>query len=676
MALHRQLSAILFTDIEGYTTVLLQNEQEAMTIKNRHRDVLEKEHEKFGGRVIQYYGDGTLSTFPSVVDAVNCALSMQQQYLKLPKVNVRMGLHIGDILFDEGSIFGEGVNLASRIESLGVAGCVLLSDKANDELHNHPEIKTVSVGIYHFQNVNRAVEVFALNHEGLVKPIPNSLKGKTQKEKPSDESLPIKSDPDSIILKSIAVLPFVNMSNDPEQEYFSDGMAEEIMNSLSHIKDLKVAGRTSSFQFKGKNVDLRKVGEKLGVSTVLEGSVRKQGSKLRVTAQLIKVKDGFHIWSERYDRDMGDVFAIQDEISLAITEKLKISLLDDDRIRITTTYTDNTEAYELYLKGRFYINRRGGFIADGIKCFEEAMVLDPDFSLAYAGYADALLLSAGYGLVAPKLVMSKVRESAFKAIQLAPHLCEPYSSLGFYYTVYERNWVEAKKHFLRSIQINSRYPQAHYWYGYDYLSWVEGDFLEAEKHGKIAIKLEPLSAICYAMYAAILHTGRKFEEGLAICKTGIGLDPNSFLCYLCEGNCYTGLQQYEKAIASYENARRVSSKNYFSTFALIWTYCILHNTEKASQLFNEVKRKSESEYMPNTLMGLTSAYLGDFDEAFRYLKKAYDDPEAILLSLKYEPWVPSSLKADPRYHALLKNIGFPEDSTQDRNEYKANRSKG
>jgi pentatricopeptide repeat protein len=341
-------------------------------------------------------------------------------------------------------------------------------------------------------------------------------------------------------------------------------------------------------------------------------------------------------------------------------------LLDDDRIKITTTYTTNTEAYELYLKGRFCINRRGSAIIDGIKCFEGAIVLDPDFSLAYIGYADALLLSASYGLVDPKLVMGKVKQSALKVIQLAPQLCEPYSSLGFYYAVFERNWIEAKINFLRSIELNPRYPQAHYWYGYDYLSWIEGDFAEAEKHGKIAIKLEPLSAICHAMYAAILHTGGKFEEGLAVCKIGIGLDPNSFLCYLCEGNCYSGLQQYKKAISSYENAMSISNRNCFSSSALIRTYCNMGNFEKASKLFNEVKKKSENQYIPNTLMGLSSAYLGDFNEAFRYFKKAYDDPESILLSLKYEPWVPSSLKADPRYNVLLKDIGFPEDSIQDK----------
>jgi TolB-like protein len=186
------------------------------------------------------------------------------------------------------------------------------------------------------------------------------------------------------------------MSNDPDQEYFGEGIAEEILNSLVHLKDLKVAGRTSSFQFKGRNIDLREVGQKLGVSSVLEGSVRKQGNRLRVTAQLINVEDGFHLWSEKYDRDSDDIFAIQDEIALIITEKLKVTLLENDYAIVTKTHTNNTEAHELYLKGRFYLNRRGNFIMTGMEDFKKAISLDPGFALAYAGYADALNIAAFY----------------------------------------------------------------------------------------------------------------------------------------------------------------------------------------------------------------------------------------------------------------------------------------
>jgi class 3 adenylate cyclase len=250
----RQLAAILFTDIEGYTATMQQDEQKAILLKDRHRLVLESEHIKYNGNIIQYYGDGTLSIFSSAINAVQCALAMQQQFCSKPKVPVRMGLHIGDIIINDGHVFGDGVNLAARIESLGVTGSVLMSDKVNDELHNHPQIKTQSMGAYQLKNIDRLVEVFALDDEELVIPLPNSLIGKTTEKKSS----PVVA---ATSKNSIAVLPFVNMSNDPEQEYFSDGIAEEILNALSHLKNLKVAGRSSSFKYKGKNIDLRELGK-------------------------------------------------------------------------------------------------------------------------------------------------------------------------------------------------------------------------------------------------------------------------------------------------------------------------------------------------------------------------------------------------------------------------------
>ena len=333
MSQHRQLSAILFTDIEGYTSLMQQSEQKAIMMRDRHRQVIQQEHKEFNGRVIQFTGDGTLSTFKSLVEAVKCALCMQQQFLQEPHVPVRMGLHIGDIIFNDQDIFGDGVNIASRIESLGVAGSILISDKANEELHNHPSLKTVSVGMYQFKNVKRAVEVFALNHEGLVKPAPDSLTGKTQEKQTAGETQK-KHELDgqavkNIPVKSIAVLPFLNIGNDPDQEYFSDGIAEEIINSLTNLKDLKVAGRTSSFKFRDNDLDLNELGKRLLVSTVLAGSVRKQGNRVRITAQLVNIEDGYQLWSEKYDREMDDVFAIQDDIAMAITKKLKLTLTEE-----------------------------------------------------------------------------------------------------------------------------------------------------------------------------------------------------------------------------------------------------------------------------------------------------------------------------------------------------------
>ncbi|MFL5738710.1 MAG: adenylate/guanylate cyclase domain-containing protein [Flavisolibacter sp.] len=664
----RQLSAILFTDIEGYTAIMQRNEQKALIIKDRHRDILEKEHKNFNGRIVQYYGDGTLSIFQSVIEAVSCALSMQQKFCQLPQVPVRMGLHMGDIIVDDGNVFGDGVNVAARIESLGMAGSVLLSDKANDELHNHPEIKTISVGHYQLKNINRLIEVFALNHDELVIPEVNSLKGKTEEKKGRART---QKKPDlprqvskTISQKSIAVLPFVNMSNDPEQEYFSDGMAEEIINSLTHLRDLKVAGRSSSLQFKGKNTDLREVGHKLSVRTVLEGSVRKQGNRLRITVQMTDVEDGYHIWSEKYDRELDDIFSIQDDIALAITEKLRLTLIEKDKELIIRNFTQNTEAYELYLKGRFYLNRRGASINLSMQYFQKAINIDPGFALAHVGYSDANLLIASYGLLPPKEVMTRAKQSAERALELDPSLSEPYSTLGYYYALFEWNWPEAKKNFLQAIEVNPGFAEGHIRYGWIYLACIEGKFEEAEKHGQTGINLEPLSSICYANYSLILHCAGKFKEALEACQTGIELDANSYLCHVNAGLTQMALQRYEDALSSFETAMRLSNRHYFTVNGFIWNYCLSGQFDKAQILMNELKERSRTEYVANALTAISAAYLDQLDDAFYYLEKAFQERDPVLIMLQYDHWAPAKLKTDPRFSMLLERVGLPKRSYQ------------
>jgi pentatricopeptide repeat protein len=628
-----------------------KDEEKAFLLLNANRQIQKPLISLFNGTWIKELGDGVLASFTNVSDAVNCAIQIQQNCLQVDDLKLRIGIHLGEVLFENGDVFGDGVNIASRIQAIAPVGGIWVSEAVHNNVFNKKNITSYFVKEEILKNVTDPVRIYQveINEPKAIiesKPYFNS----NNNQHISTSKIPG---------KSIAVLPFLNMSNDPEQEYFSEGMAEEVLNSLSHLKDLKVAGRTSSFQFKGKNLDLREIGEKLGVSNVLEGSVRKQGNKLRVTAQLIKVEDGFHLWSERYDRDMDDIFAIQDEIAFAITEKLKITLLQNDREKIKKNHTNNTEAYELYLKGRFYINRRGTSILNGIQCFQQAVEIDPQFALAYSGYADALSLSTSWGLVHPKLVIDKVKEAATRATSIDPFLSEPYCSLGFYYTFLDRNWKEAKKNFLQSLELNPKYTQAHYWYSLDYLGWVEGNYEEAEKHGLITIKLEPLSSICHAQYSLILHTAGKFGDALAMSKAAIELDANSFIGHLSEGLAYMGLQQYDEAIISHKKTIELSKRHQFCVNAIIWAYCRVNNFEKADSLIKELLDRSSSEYVSSTLLGLSYGYMNDLDTAFNYFEKAYVDCESVLVSLKHESWTPSNIKNDPRFQKLLDKIGYP-----------------
>ena len=645
MTEHRQLAVVLFADIAGYTALMQKDENVALQVLQHFKDELITAVKDNDGQIIQFYGDGCLMVFNNAVNAIASAKTIQENLKKEPLVPARIGIHLGDVLHREGNIFGDCVNIASRIESMGVPGAILFSDAIRKQIRNKPEYKVRTLGEFEFKNVEEPMEVFALANDGFPVPRIELLEGKFKEKKEK---------------KSIAVLPFINMGNDPEQEYFSDGMAEEILNSLTHINDLKVAGRLSSFQFKGKNIQLKEIGEKLGVGTVLEGSVRKQGNRVRITTQLINVADGYQLWSDRYDREIHDIFSVQEEIALAVTEALKITLLQKDREKITKTYTTNAQAYELYLKGLFNINKRGAYIFTSIQFFQKAIEADPEFALAYSLLADAHLLIATYGLMPPKQVMAKAKEKAEMAIKLDPTLCEPYHALGFYYTCIEWNWSKARKNFLHSIHLNQKYAEAHYRYGWNYLTWVEGDFHKAQQHGEIAVLHEPLSSICHATYCLILIAGGNLKEAANACSMGFELDPHSFLVIMAKGNFHTAMKEYDEAINACKTAMAISNRHHFAVNGLIWSYCMIGRNDEARQLMNELKERSTKEYIACTFTGISAAWLGDFDEAFDYFEKAFIDKDPIILTLKHLHWAPDELRKDPRYQNLLDRIGFPE----------------
>jgi adenylate cyclase len=291
MSQSRQLAAVMFTDIVGYTALMGDDEQRAFEILNKSRSLQKPLIEQHGGKWIKELGDGVLATFSTVTDAVNCACYIIKGCKSINDLKLRIGIHQAEVVFENNDVFGDGVNIAARLQSIAPVGGIYISETVRSNVANKKEINTRFIKEEILKHVKEPIRIYEVVI-GAMEISQRSIKTGYKETK------------NVIAGKSIAVLPFINMSNDPEQEYFSDGMAEEILNSLSHLKDLKVAGRTSSFQFKGKNVDLLEIGRKLGVGTVLEGSVRKQGNKLRITAQLINVEDGFHLWSGKYQESM------------------------------------------------------------------------------------------------------------------------------------------------------------------------------------------------------------------------------------------------------------------------------------------------------------------------------------------------------------------------------------
>lgn len=644
MKQQRRLAAIMFTDIVNYTKLMGEDEHKAFGYLRLNREIQKPLIDKYAGTFIKELGDGILSSFQTVTDSVFCAIEIQKRCNEQNDFKLRIGIHSGEVIFEDNDVFGDGVNIASRLQAYAPIGGICISETVNNNITNQKEIKTRFLREENLKNVQQPVKIY----EVILKDTQDAYENtSTMKIAPQ---------------KSIAILPFVNMSADPEQEYFSDGMAEEILNSLSHLKELKVAGRASSFQFKGKNIDLNEVGKKLNVRTVLEGSVRKQKNRLRITAQLTNVDDGYNLWSEKYDREIDDIFAIQDEIALAITKKLKITLLQKEKERINKKPTQNKEAYELYLKGRFYMNRRGASIWQGMKYFQEAMAKDENFALAYAGYADACLLLAFYNFLPTGEVMPKAKFAAEYALKIDNTLSEAHTSLGFYYGYFEWDKKRSGEYFKKALELNPNYAQGHFWYALFYLAWIENDFVKAEEQMKYAIELEPLSAIGYAIQTCMFYTENKHKEAVQAAKTGVELDAGSYLSHRMMGSSYVELGELDEAIRIFKYCIEISKRFQWSITDLLWAYCRNGNKEEAIILLEELKKRAATENICYAYLGLSEAWLGNINTAMEYIQKAFDNREPILITFKIKdvPGMPDTLRKDPRFQQLVEKIAFSE----------------
>lgn len=390
---------------------------------------------------------------------------------------------------------------------------------------------------------------------------------------------------------------------------------------------------------------------------MLEGSVRKQRNSLRITAQLINVEDGFHLWSERYDRDMDDIFAIQDEIAIAITEKLKITLLETERATIAKAPTESKEAYDLYLKGRFYWNRRGPGLKKGLEYFLKSVEIDPGFSLAHAGVADTYLLFAFYFVLPPHQAVPRAREAAKKAIELNPSLAAPYSVLAYLTAVYEWNWSEAKIQFGKAIAVNPNYAPTHYWYS-NFLSWVYRDYTGAVEEAFKSIELEPLLSHSYITLSSVYVCSGDFEKAFEACETAIELDSKSFLSYSSQSMALWGLQKPAEAIESIKFAVTVSGRHQYPLLELAWLYFKTDNIEEAQNIFDELLSRSKTEFISGLSLGVVAYASKNYDLAFQYLEKAFEEKASLLISANVYPFF-TFLKTDPRFHIFIEKMDFP-----------------
>jgi TolB-like protein len=457
---------------------------------------------------------------------------------------------------------------------------------------------------------------------------------------------------------SIAVLPFVDLSPQKDQEYFCDGMTEELINRLSNIRELKVPARTSAFYFKGKEQDIREIGRKLDVRTVLEGSVRRAGNELRITAQLINIADGYHLWSETYDRELRDIFVIQDEIALAVADKLKLTLVGEEKAKLVKRPTENLEAYNLYLLGHhhFYLGPEAN-IKKAIKYYEEAVNTEPSFALAYSALADGYCTLGFNGWLAPADGYPKAKAAAMKALDLDDSLGEAHASLANVMFNFDWNFAGAEEEFLRALKLNPRSADIHIFY-----SWCleqSGRSDEAIAGFERAINLDPVSSFTNRGLGWGYFFAGRYDESIVQLKATLELDPNNYwtLVELAWPYAMKGMKREVALLVDKIKALYSLEEDPALLSSAAWCYAVTGEKEKARVLLERMLDLSVRKYVDPYSVAGVYAGLGEKDRAFDWLTRGYKDRSIGMLSLKVDPFL-NPLRSDPRYMELLKKMGW------------------
>ena len=453
---------------------------------------------------------------------------------------------------------------------------------------------------------------------------------------------------------AIAVLPFINLSGYADNEYFCDGLSEELINRLTKLKGLRVVAHTSSFSFKGKETDVREIGQKLNAGFILEGSVRRAGDRLRVSLQLINAAGGYHAWSEAYDYQWGDLFAIQDEIALAVVDKLKVELFPGDRTALVKRYTENLQAYHLYLKGRYFWNKRvvPGELQKAMEYFQQAIQVDPRYALAYTGLADAYTVLGVTSLAPAHQVFPLAKAMVEKAFEIDDELAEAHASLALIRLAYDYDFEAAERECKRALELNPAYVQAYEYDHYNLL--ITGRIEEAMSRINQALELDPISPMVNATAGRALCYARQYEASVEQLQKTIELDPQLSVAHCYLGMTYTLQGRYEEALAALHKALEISSEFPWATYYVGLVHVFTGNRDKAMEILRELK--SPGIMRPMLVSGIYSA-LGEYDKVFECLEKAYEERDFLL------PWInvlPDNdrLRSDPRFQDLIRRLGL------------------
>ncbi len=665
--MERKLTAILSADVEGYSRLMGDDEEATVKTLSTYREAMSRLIEEHQGRVVDYPGDNLLAEFTSAVNAVRCAVVIQGELRARNaslsedrRMNYRIGINLGDVIVDGERIYGDGVNVAARVESLAEGGGICVSGTVYDQVANKLSYTFENRGEHTVKNIAEPVRVFAVRWD--------VEKTSPQKNKPSkrrawiaavvlvvsaiainvwlqvfeqSKSLPQTEKP------SIAVLPFLNMSPEKNQEYFSDGITEEIITALTRVADLRVASRTSSFRFKDSGIST--IGEQLNVATVLAGSVRKAGNTIRIAAQLINVDDGFHLWSETYDRELKDIFAIQDEISHAIAQALRIEILGEGGALLFKPSTIIIEAYDHYLLGRYHWSKRTvEGLMTAIEHFEKAITFDPNYALAYSGLADVYLVLPAYIPDSNRVdIKARAIEATKKALAIDPNLAEAHTSLGFTRESFHFDYTGAEREYRRAIELNPKYAPAHY--RYSFLLMLTGRLEEALAEGRKALELEPF-LLLYNHHLGLMHYyARQYDTAIQQFERTLALDSNIPFAWEYMGTTFFHKEKFEDATHALNRWAELTDKDKEAVKLYV-------------SLVEEHVRTGEPVAYPPELESVFPCYfyafLGHKEQTLELLER-YDKEEKYeyLQIVKYDP-IFDFLQSEPRFIALMQKVGL------------------